>query len=326
MPYYVRMSRLDWGYDDAPADLQTVLRDANLELSSLNHTAETFEAELRALAAARPEVTLDALLEDGFRAYVLFRARGGVVSVEAVDERCEGALDREVDLPLDDLATVNVGEAVESISALLEDNEELDADEETGEVTLPLFYADEATMRAAMDRVAAAMTEGEERFVAEVDLDRFLIELRPGVATVHRLVIVTEPELVGRLLRGEYTEPPAPPPRPDEKREQALYFPESMLQSMKEEASRLDVSLSFVTQRAWKLAREVIGEKERDALADALEEFREDDKRKQTLFFPGSLLIEIQAQATRLDSSMSFVVQSAWVFARSSIAALPAQG
>jgi uncharacterized small protein (TIGR04563 family) len=41
-----------------------------------------------------------------------------------------------------------------------------------------------------------------------------------------------------------------------DKRKQSLYFPESMLQEIKEEAARLDRSLSWVVQRAWTLARE----------------------------------------------------------------------
>ena len=40
-----------------------------------------------------------------------------------------------------------------------------------------------------------------------------------------------------------------------DKRKQSLSFPESMLQEIKEEAARLDRSLSWVVQRAWKLAR-----------------------------------------------------------------------
>jgi uncharacterized small protein (TIGR04563 family) len=43
-------------------------------------------------------------------------------------------------------------------------------------------------------------------------------------------------------------------PRSD-KRKQSLYFPETMLAEIKEEAARLDRSLSWVVQRAWKLAR-----------------------------------------------------------------------
>jgi uncharacterized small protein (TIGR04563 family) len=40
-----------------------------------------------------------------------------------------------------------------------------------------------------------------------------------------------------------------------DKRKQSLYFPESMLTEIKEEAVRLDRSLSWVVQRAWKTAR-----------------------------------------------------------------------
>jgi uncharacterized small protein (TIGR04563 family) len=40
-----------------------------------------------------------------------------------------------------------------------------------------------------------------------------------------------------------------------DKRKQSLYFPESMLEEIKKEAARLDRSLSWVVQRAWKIAR-----------------------------------------------------------------------
>ena len=39
-----------------------------------------------------------------------------------------------------------------------------------------------------------------------------------------------------------------------DKRKQSLYFPNAMLQEIKDEAARLDRSLSWVVQRAWKLA------------------------------------------------------------------------
>jgi uncharacterized small protein (TIGR04563 family) len=44
-------------------------------------------------------------------------------------------------------------------------------------------------------------------------------------------------------------------PTKTDKRKQSLYFPESMLTEIKEEAARLDRSLSWVVQRAWKIAR-----------------------------------------------------------------------
>ena len=40
-----------------------------------------------------------------------------------------------------------------------------------------------------------------------------------------------------------------------DKHKQSLYFPESMLTEIKEEAARLDRALSWVVQRAWKIAR-----------------------------------------------------------------------
>jgi len=39
-------------------------------------------------------------------------------------------------------------------------------------------------------------------------------------------------------------------------RKQSLYFPEEMLRQMQEEAIRQDRSLSWIVQRAWRLARE----------------------------------------------------------------------
>jgi uncharacterized small protein (TIGR04563 family) len=43
-----------------------------------------------------------------------------------------------------------------------------------------------------------------------------------------------------------------------DKRKQSLYFPEAMLTEMKEEAARLKRSLSWVVQRAWKVARKEV--------------------------------------------------------------------
>lgn len=45
-----------------------------------------------------------------------------------------------------------------------------------------------------------------------------------------------------------------------DKRKQSLYFPEDMLQEIRHEAERLDRSLSWLLQRAWKLARKELSE------------------------------------------------------------------
>ncbi len=47
------------------------------------------------------------------------------------------------------------------------------------------------------------------------------------------------------------------------------------------------------------------------------------DKRKQSLYFPESMLVEIQQEATRLDRSLSWVVQRAWKISRLEIKKLP---
>jgi len=44
----------------------------------------------------------------------------------------------------------------------------------------------------------------------------------------------------------------------NDKRKQSLYFPEEMLREISEEATRLDRSLSWVVQQAWKKAKEQI--------------------------------------------------------------------
>lgn len=44
----------------------------------------------------------------------------------------------------------------------------------------------------------------------------------------------------------------------DAKCKQSLYFPESSLREIQQEAARLDRSLSWIVQRAWLVAREKI--------------------------------------------------------------------
>lgn len=325
MPYYVKMTRIDWHYDEASPELRALLPEANLQLMSRNHTAQTFEEELRRLAVERRDVVADALVEDGFRSYWLYRVREGVVSVTAAEERAEDSLGREVELPLDDMATVTLVRSGDEIREMLEEQTEFDGCDEDGEVTLPIGYDDEPSMRELLARVAHAIDSGEHRFVAEVEADRFLIDLAPGRAKVQKLVAVTEPALFARLISARYADVPEPPPRPGERREQALYWPEEVLQALKEEASRLDVSLSNLVQKAWKASREKVAGSDRASLAALVAGFT-GDKRKQTILLPGEILVELREQAARLDSSLSFVAQGAWALARDALSALPPPG
>ena len=43
-----------------------------------------------------------------------------------------------------------------------------------------------------------------------------------------------------------------------DKRKQSLYFPENILEEIAKEATRQDRSLSWIVQKAWKLARKDI--------------------------------------------------------------------
>ena len=43
-----------------------------------------------------------------------------------------------------------------------------------------------------------------------------------------------------------------------DKRKQSLYFPETMLKEIQEEAARQDRSLSWIVQKAWKVGRREI--------------------------------------------------------------------
>jgi uncharacterized small protein (TIGR04563 family) len=48
------------------------------------------------------------------------------------------------------------------------------------------------------------------------------------------------------------------------------------------------------------------------------------DKRKQSLYFPVGMLEEVVAEATRMDRSLSWVVQKAWEIAKEKLRELPA--
>jgi uncharacterized small protein (TIGR04563 family) len=47
------------------------------------------------------------------------------------------------------------------------------------------------------------------------------------------------------------------------------------------------------------------------------------DKRKQSMYFSAEALAEIQQEATRLDRSLSWIMQQAWKLSREHIKALP---
>jgi uncharacterized small protein (TIGR04563 family) len=63
-----------------------------------------------------------------------------------------------------------------------------------------------------------------------------------------------------------------------DKRKQSLYFPEDMLEEIQKEAMRQDRSLSWIVQKAWKIAREQI--RKFPSVNDVTDENEKDDERE----------------------------------------------
>ncbi len=114
-----------------------------------------------------------------------------------------------------------------------------------------------------------------------------------------------------------------------EKIEQRIIMPKPMHQEIVRHAQRLDRSLSWCAQRAWRIARtdifKIAGDRKmprssgtRYSAADASNNLR------QTLFFPLEMLDEIREQAKRQDRTISSVMQQAWCLAVSEIEKTPA--
>lgn len=110
-----------------------------------------------------------------------------------------------------------------------------------------------------------------------------------------------------------------------DKRELALYWPDAMLQEIQAHAVRTDRSLSNIVQTAWKHSAAHIAAGDRETLNVALEPYAgaANTKRKQALYYPPEMIAAFQAQAARLDSSVSFIVQVAFALAKAEIAAVP---
>lgn len=60
------------------------------------------------------------------------------------------------------------------------------------------------------------------------------------------------------MTQCEQTPETSPDMAGSDKRKQSLYFPEDMLKEIQEEAARQDRSLSWIVQKAWKIARREI--------------------------------------------------------------------
>ena len=84
-----------------------------------------------------------------------------------------------------------------------------------------------------------------------------------------------------------------------------LFWPEAMIQSLNELASRLDYSLSRLVQKAWLVGNGALSETTNDELP------RDGAPRKQSIYLPIEIYEELRDTATRENRSMSFIVQRA---------------
>jgi uncharacterized small protein (TIGR04563 family) len=104
----------------------------------------------------------------------------------------------------------------------------------------------------------------------------------------------------------------------------AVYLPEPTLALLRSEASRLDKSLSYLVQLAWKESRARIAAlPDRDAASALRPPVTTASTFKQTLLFPAAMLVELESEATRFDSSLSWLLQLAITLAAPAIAARP---
>jgi uncharacterized small protein (TIGR04563 family) len=113
-----------------------------------------------------------------------------------------------------------------------------------------------------------------------------------------------------------------------EKNEQRILMPEPMLQEIVRHAQRLDRSLSWCAQRAWRIARadifKLVGDRKMQQTSGTRYSAVDTSRNlKQTLFFPLEMLDEIRTQAKRQDRTISSVMQQAWHLAISEIEKTP---
>ncbi len=325
MPAFLTTICIDWHYASASAALQQVLPAIDAQLRSTDHTWTTFRDQLAQFVATQPTAVVDALTADEYRAYSLLRARDGKLTHMKVEEQPVGG-NPPSSLPYDELITVTLVRDVEVVRGALEeftDLDDVDDDAYDTEVAVPLSYPDIDTLHRVVDLLARAIDVGGGSYVAEVNTERFLVDIKPGQSLVRPLAVVTEPPLVARLLQHDYIRVPPPPRDAAEKYSAGLYWPESLLLWLQSQASRTDRSLSYLVQFAYKHAHAQIEASDYKTLAAAAKKF-DGDKRKQTLYFPGAILDAIEAQARRIDSSVSLVAQAAVVLSQPAIAQLPA--
>jgi uncharacterized small protein (TIGR04563 family) len=344
VPTYLTRVRLDWGWADRSATERALIARHDRDLDDHDHTALTFARDLGAASAALPGVDVAAVVEDQGRSRTLLLARDGAVrTIYVKDATVRGPWDALPDHDLDG-ASIRCGARNDEVAAALAEATGDEIDREDGEdgveeLIVPPEYPSLDALRAAMDVVAGAMEGPPCTFVAEVEGERHLVSLAPGRATIEHVFPwpssddAAHATLIARLLADDGSgRPPALPygnparvPHPaTETIAQTLYVPSAVLADLGAEARRLDKSHSYLVQLAWVRARQRIAEiRDHDAARAQLDgRLGGSPPARESVYLPGALLNELEAEAGRFDSSLSFVVLLAWSLARSEIAAM----
>jgi uncharacterized small protein (TIGR04563 family) len=113
-------------------------------------------------------------------------------------------------------------------------------------------------------------------------------------------------------------------PSNTEKIEQPLYWPEALLAFARAEARRLDRTISWLVQRAWKLASgRIRGIPSTEQAKGHTVSLVDTPKSKMNLFIPADMLEEMKAEAARFDRSMSWLVNLTLTLARPDLENIP---
>lgn len=94
---------------------------------------------------------------------------------------------------------------------------------------------------------------------------------------------------------------------------QGMYLEGWMVDQMRAEAARLDLSISALVQEAWKIARAQMQAAPVVGVPMGL------DWSRASLYFPDGMIAQMEAEAERLDRPVSWVAAQAWAIARAEI-------
>jgi len=283
VPSYIDLIRIDWHVAETPAELHEAISAANERCTGSDHTLLTVQEGLEAAARLDPRIMADALCDTGFNSFTFLFVRDGQVAEVRVDEVPEHG--EPHDPPYDEAAA---------------------------ELDLQLHFDDEDQLREALESIRPTKPA---TFVATAGDRRFLVELTPEQWSMSKLLVVTQPALFAKLMAEDYARPVAKRPArlPNQKYSQALYLSEGQLGWMQQMAVKRDASLSWIAQRAVRLAGQKLGELGAKYIAP------EGVKQRQTLYFPGLMLDQLEVVAAAQDCSISKLVQAALTAAKSEI-------